>query len=280
MFLYRLAVCGFALIVVPTIVFANTISISPEYPIQGEPILITIHGTSTPSRIDVGGKRVGLFVWQGKQSSLYGIDLNKPAGTSTISVLFSDGQKTSKDFFVSLRKKEEVLLGIPVKLGGNSTSSATKLVSTLALENKSLLGLKTGTHAFWREPFRYPLASTTITDSYGYSRQTVGQVISHKGTDFRAKEGTAVLAVNRGVVRLVQTGRNYGKTIIIDHGLGVQSLYMHLSKIFVNTGELVSPGQVIGLSGQTGYAENPHLHLSIRIGEISIDPIRFFNLFK
>jgi len=57
-------------------------------------------------------------------------------------------------------------------------------------------------------------------------------------------------------------------------------MYMHLSESKVNAGELVLPGQVIGLSGQTGYAENPHLHVSVRIGGVSIDPIEFLKLFE
>jgi murein DD-endopeptidase MepM/ murein hydrolase activator NlpD len=55
---------------------------------------------------------------------------------------------------------------------------------------------------------------------------------------------------------------------------------MHLSRIKVNVGELVQQGQTIGLSGQTGYAESPHLHLTIRINGISIDPIKFFAMFQ
>ena len=58
------------------------------------------------------------------------------------------------------------------------------------------------------------------------------------------------------------------------------SFYMHLSKISVNQGELVLPGQLIGYAGQTGYAEQPHLHLTVRINNISIDPIKFLDLFK
>jgi murein DD-endopeptidase MepM/ murein hydrolase activator NlpD len=86
------------------------------------------------------------------------------------------------------------------------------------------------------------------------------------------------MAINRGVVRIVHTYRDYGKTIVVDHGLGVMSFYMHLSKIYVAPGELVLPGEVIGKSGHTGYAEQPHLHLTIRIGGISIDPVKFFAL--
>ena len=55
---------------------------------------------------------------------------------------------------------------------------------------------------------------------------------------------------------------------------------MHLSKIKVNVGELVEQGQIIGLSGSTGYATGPHLHLTIRINNISIDPMKFLELFK
>ena len=86
--------------------------------------------------------------------------------------------------------------------------------------------------------------------------------------------------MNRGVVRLVRNFRNYGKTVVVDHGLGLFAFYMHLSRIKVNEGELVRPGQVIGLSGQSGYAEKPHLHLTVRVDRISIDAMKFMALFN
>ena len=88
------------------------------------------------------------------------------------------------------------------------------------------------------------------------------------------------MAMNRGVVRIARTGISYGKTIVVDHGLGLQTFYLHLSKIKVNVGELVLPGQIIGLSGQTGYTDAPHLHLSIRLNGVSIDPMKFMEFFK
>ena len=86
--------------------------------------------------------------------------------------------------------------------------------------------------------------------------------------------------MNRGIVRLAKHFRDYGNTVIIDHGLGLMTFYMHLSKIQVNVGELVRQGHMIGLSGQTGYAAQPHLHLTVRINDVSIDPIKFMALFK
>jgi murein DD-endopeptidase MepM/ murein hydrolase activator NlpD len=269
-----------AFLLMPAGISAASISVVPENPIQGEPMKIQVVASSSVSSITFDGKKLGIFTYKNLPTVLYGIDLTKTPGDYEVTATLSSGEVLRKLVAVHPRVKIEAPLGIPEKLGGNTATSAKTLVSTLAQENQSLLGLRTGTHAFWTQKFQFPVANATVTDSYGYSRQTVGQSIAHKGTDFRAKEGTPVLAMNRGVVRLVQTGRNYGKTIIIDHGLGVQTLYMHLSKIYVNTGELVKPGQVIGLSGMTGYAESPHLHLSLRINEVSIDPMKFLELLK
>jgi murein DD-endopeptidase MepM/ murein hydrolase activator NlpD len=86
--------------------------------------------------------------------------------------------------------------------------------------------------------------------------------------------------MNRGVVRLSKKLNTYGNTVVVDHGLGLMTMYMHLSKREVVEGQLVLRGQEIGKSGQTGYAEMPHLHVSIRIAGISIDPMKFMDFFK
>jgi murein DD-endopeptidase MepM/ murein hydrolase activator NlpD len=91
--------------------------------------------------------------------------------------------------------------------------------------------------------------------------------------------GTPLYAMNSGTVRFTQNLRNYGNTIIIDHGLGLHTVYMHLSEIGVSLGQEVSKGQMIGRTGDTGYVIGPHLHLTIRINGISIDPERFMELF-
>lgn len=273
----------------PAQMFGETLKIIPKHPIQGEPITISVVATSTAQSarntqsaqtISFDGKELGIFTWKNQPTALYGIDLYKKPGTYKITARLGDGKILERGVVIGRRKKVELPLGIPQKLGGDTAVSAAKLVSTLAQENAGLLGLRTGTHAFWKENFRYPVANPVVTDAYGYQRQTVGYTIAHKGVDFRADEGTAVVSMNRGVVRVAREGRNYGKTIVIDHGLSLQTFYMHLSKINVNVGELVLPGQVIGMSGQTGYAEKPHLHLTIRINEVSVDPVKFMELFR
>ena len=256
-----------------------SLTVYPESIMQGEPAVVTIVGitsTSSVKKISFDGVPLGLFLNQNKVTALIGIDLNKKPGSYILSVEMSGGTKIENTVTVVKRERIQEPFSIPTKLGGNTVQSQKTLVSTLAAENASLAHITTGKKAFWKDTFVWPLESITVTDSYGYSRETGAYSIAHKGTDFRAAEGTKVLAINRGVVRIAKTYRNYGKTVVVDHGLGLMSFYMHLSKIKVATGQLVVPGQVVGSSGQTGYAEQPHLHLTIRINGTSIDPMKFF----
>ena len=257
--------------------------IFPAQVIQGEPLMAVIEGVkkiSEVEKISFDRQSVGVFMYQGKPTVLIGIDLRKKTGDYELSARFFGGKIINKIISVSAREKIEMPLGIPEKLGGNTKKSQASLIATITEENKSLANLRTGKKAFWTDKFIYPLSHITVTDVYGYSRKTGEYSIAHKGTDFRAKEGTPIMAMNRGVVRVARTYRNYGNVIVVDHGLGLMTFYLHLSKIKVNEGELVKRGQLIGLSGQTGYVLSPHLHLSVRISNNSIDPLKFMELFK
>ncbi len=263
----------------PLVRDARVVSVIPEHPIQGEPILVALLG-GQPERVSIASTSLPTFLFHGTPHALYGFDLRQKPGSYTILVRFPDGGIATQTITLYPRREEKVPLSIPQKLGGNTPQSQQHLVSTLAQENAALLGLRTSSKSFWTEAFGWPLSSITITDPYGYLRQTGAYTIAHRGTDFRAAKGEPVLAMNRGVVRMTREFRNYGKTVVIDHGLGVQTLYLHLSRIRVNVGELVAKGQLIGNSGDTGYAEHPHLHVSVRIRGISIDPVVFLSLFK
>jgi murein DD-endopeptidase MepM/ murein hydrolase activator NlpD len=256
------------------------IQVLPEKIVQGDPILISVGGTSTPTNITFDNKPLKTFLRNDRTTALIPIDLNKSPGTSTLRIAYGDGTSEIEKITIAKREKVVAPLGIPAKLGGNAPASVTKLVETLAEENRSFLNLPTATTTLWTKDFIYPIDNPVVTDQYGYTRQTGSQTISHKGTDFRAEEGTPVKAMSRGIIRIAKLYRNYGNTIVVDHGLGLQTFYMHLSKINVSVGDTVERGQIIGLSGQTGYAAFPHLHLSVRINNISVDPITFLSFFE
>lgn len=126
-----------------------------------------------------------------------------------------------------------------------------------------------------KAPFIYPLDSK-ITSAFGTKRIFNDTLKSyHSGTDFRAKKGEPVKAVADGKVVLVKNRFFAGNSIIIDHGQGVYSGYYHLSKFKVKKGEFVKRGQVIALAGATGRVTGPHLHLSMRVNAVQVDPIDF-----
>jgi murein DD-endopeptidase MepM/ murein hydrolase activator NlpD len=231
--------------------------------------------------VAVEDKQLPVGEYDGCPVALYGADLRLSPGTRTVSARLADGREATSSFVVRARPRVEAPLGIPQKLGGNTPAAAQKVVSTLALENTKLASIPkvTAPPKRWAEPFGFPVEVPFVTDSYGYVRDTVGQEITHKGTDFRASVGTPVFSPQDGVVSAVETYTIYGKTVVIDHGFGVESMLMHLSEPLVVKGEAVKAGQLVARAGSTGYAESPHLHLSIRIGGVSIDPEKFIGLF-
>lgn len=260
-----------------------TLTISPKTEVlQGEPVLIQISGVklSDINKLTFGTKKLDILTYKNKLSAFYGIDLNQKAGEYNIVLTLKNGSTTTEVLKVKERPKRDESMPIPETSGGNSPENQTRFVSKLVDEGALLNSVKTGLKAFWTKPFIYPIANPIVTDIYGYQRLTGLYTIPHKGTDFRAKEGTPVLSMNRGVVRMARRLETYGNTIIVDHGFGLMTFYMHLSKIRVNVGELVQQGQVIGLSGSTGYSTAPHLHITVRLNNVSIDPLKFLEFFK
>ena len=259
-----------------------TISVNPNTVLQGEPILIQISGTkiSEIKKLTFDNKKLNIFLYKNLPSALVGIDLNKKIGEYSTFVELKDGTFATSTIKVTEREKYETFLAVPEKLGGNSVSNQTKVVSTLAQENAILAVIKTFAGALWTKKFIYPVTNPIVTDVYGFSRTSGAAAITHKGADFKGVTGTKIMSINRGIVRVAKTFQVYGKTVVVDHGFGVMSFYLHLSKINVNAGELVQAGQVIGLAGATGFTTGPHLHFSVRINNVSIDPIKFLDLFK
>lgn len=95
----------------------------------------------------------------------------------------------------------------------------------------------------------------------------------HKGIDIAIPESTFVFSTAKGVVYEVSYNENYGNYVIINHSKGYKTLYAHLSKVFVNKGDSVKTGQIIGLSGKTGKTTGPHLHYEVYKDEKPLDPV-------
>ncbi len=129
-----------------------------------------------------------------------------------------------------------------------------------------------GTPRLWSEPFAVPRTSR-ITSGFGGGRTFNGAVTSrHMGTDYAGAVGSPVRAANRGVVRIVDSFHLGGNVIYIDHGEGLVTAYLHLSRHLVAAGDTVARGAVIGHVGATGRVTGPHLHFIVRYGTVTVDP--------
>jgi murein DD-endopeptidase MepM/ murein hydrolase activator NlpD len=125
---------------------------------------------------------------------------------------------------------------------------------------------------WWSESFAPPIESI-ITDEFGVRRTFNGRVQStHQGLDLRADTGTPVGAMNSGEVIVAREMFYEGGFVVIDHGQGWLSLYMHLSEINVREGDRLIKKQIIGLSGGTGRATAPHLHIGVRWQGVYVNP--------
>lgn len=121
----------------------------------------------------------------------------------------------------------------------------------------------------------WPVEAVHVTSSFGWRVDPVEGSATrlHRGTDFRGEVGDLVLSIARGRVTFVGHDPVLGTMVVVDHGLGITSLYGHLSDVLVWPGTSLERGAVVGLVGNTGRSAAPHLHLTIKIDEVAVDPM-------
>jgi murein DD-endopeptidase MepM/ murein hydrolase activator NlpD len=217
-----------------------------------------------------GGKQLRFF-WSGKESiALVGVDLQHPPGRLGLEVHSLSGKRFDGEIRVNPKRFPVERLTVPERF--------TKLDrKTLARVRKEAARLEqlwslASPEPLWDGAFVAP-ASGNPGSPFGLRRFFNGQPRSpHAGIDIRAPEGAPVVAANRGRVALAEELFFAGKTVVLDHGLGLYTVYVHLSQIAVRPGELVAKGSPIGRVGATGRATGPHLHFAVRVGEARVDP--------
>ena len=142
------------------------------------------------------------------------------------------------------------------------------------------LGRQTSPTFLWSQPFvRLPSKTEAFfADSRTYTYN--GQVVDHQthlGFDLAGLEHMPVQAANDGQVVMAQFFGIYGNAVLIDHGCGVQTLYGHMSRLLVKPGDRVKLGQQIGVSGATGLAGGDHLHFTVLLDGIPVNPTEWWD---
>ncbi len=130
----------------------------------------------------------------------------------------------------------------------------------------------------WDGVFIQPV-DTELSEFFGIRRIINDKKTSiHRGVDYKGAKGSPVRTINSGKVILKEELFYGGNTVIIDHGTGLFSVYMHLSGFNVSDGQYVSKGDIIGFVGDTGRATGPHLHMSVKLNGISVNPLSLMRL--
>jgi murein DD-endopeptidase MepM/ murein hydrolase activator NlpD len=220
------------------------------------------------------GRTVRLFKqesgdWQG----LMPVAVEDSAGTYPIEFLAADGS-TLGSVKLTIRKTifptQNVVLAPQVE----ALHSTIDERQTLTTFRDSVSDIK-----YWEDPLVAPLPGCVISP-FGVARLHNGKPTGeiHAGIDQRAAAGTAIRAVAAGVVKIVQPFNVLGGTVAIDHGQGLETMYLHMSKLNVELGAHVNKGDVIGYAGATGRANGPHLHWVIYVNGVPQNPQQWVTL--
>jgi murein DD-endopeptidase MepM/ murein hydrolase activator NlpD len=292
---YLYVVWGFIILLSTLAVFMlihkepASIYVSPENPKQGDTIFIRVK-TDAPEVVgrlenpfDTAQGGEGLVFYKkgtGEWISFLGIDADQKPGDYKIFVDTSKAEHLTKDIKIGLANFSSQKAAQAPVVSTNGTTQVKAVDNIVKKDSPSIkkfLSKFTPT-PYFTAPFSFPLNKIEkVGYSFGKFIEFAKNTLQHFGVDLKAPEKTDVYAVNDGKVVATLDLSNYGKTVIIDHGLDIFSLYLHLEEFKVSQGQMVMRGQEIGLSGETGYVTAPHLHFSIRVGASRVDPITFIN---
>jgi murein DD-endopeptidase MepM/ murein hydrolase activator NlpD len=224
-------------------------------------------------------------VWRGEGASktlhgMIGIDLEKPAGRYEYKIAWKDaaGQEKSCAAAVIVRTGKFPTEHLKVeKQFVQPDPEQQKRAEDDSKKMRAIYDTVTP-EPLWKGAFRMPLKEIATGGNFGRRRVLNGVARSpHAGVDFPAPAGTAVFAPQAGKVVLAEDLYYSGNTIVIDHGLGIYTLYAHLSQFVAHTGDCVGAGTEIGKVGATGRVTGPHLHWGLTIDHARVNALQIVN---
>jgi murein DD-endopeptidase MepM/ murein hydrolase activator NlpD len=263
----------------------DSIVITPAALQNGSPFLLTValHIKASVVTGTWQGHPIVLFpnadhrTW----SSLAGVDIETTPGHYPLAIEIDPNEPTHRSLHqevdVTEAPYEKAPLTVPDKFVEPNAAALKVIAADKIVKDKAFA--QSSPKPQWTSNFLPPLHVAPMTNSFGSQRIFNGKLASvHRGLDYHAKTGTPVSAINSGRVVLAKPLYFEGGCVVIDHGLGLMSVYMHLSKIEVKVGTKVRRGQLIALSGASGRATGPHLHLGVRWQGSYLDPAKLFKI--
>lgn len=265
--------CSLLVLLMSVHVSAN--SLPTQAAIPGGVVIVPLSvDTMVKPKVMYRDRQVAVVQYERKWVAIVGVPLSAKIGAQTLSIL--QNGKTSKTLFyiegkayptqhITIRDKRKVN---PNKLDMTRIKSESEDINAALSHwtDKSVLPL----------PFLWPIEGR-VSGLYGRRRVFNGQPRRpHSGMDIAAPTGTQVHAPAEGTIREVGNYFFNGKTIFIDHGQGLVTIFCHLDRTDVVSGQTVRQGEVIGTVGMSGRVTGPHLHLGVSLNDTRVEPRLFF----
>lgn len=273
-------VVGLLLLAAPGLAGADSLRVSfhPARLRVGEVGWMHVRGAPDAAGLTglVAGHPLTFFPHDGGHAALVPVDVETTAGAHPWSVTFrGDGAAEARtqsgtvtvlgrEFFVQRLTLPPAMVDLDPDTERRAVDESGRLRTLYRTISPERL---------WRGRFLRPIAGTEPGTGFGARRIINGKPrMPHSGIDYAAPRGTPVLAANAGRVALVAEFFFPGRLVVLDHGLGLYTLYFHLDTVGVEEGVLVERGQPIGTVGTTGRSTGPHLHFGAQVGSARIDP--------
>jgi murein DD-endopeptidase MepM/ murein hydrolase activator NlpD len=257
---------------------AQQCTVKPASIPLGQTVRLSCDAPAASARISEGptSRTVRLFKqetgdWQG----LMPIAVKDTPGTFPIEFLAADGS-TVASVNLTIRKTVFPTQNVSLAPQIEALHSTTDEMQTLTTFRDSVSDTK-----YWTDPLVAPLPGCVLSP-FGVARLHNGKPTGefHGGIDQRATAGTPIHAAAAGVVKIVQPFNVLGGTVALDHGQGLETMYLHMSKLNVALGDHVKKGDVIGYVGATGRANGPHLHWVVYVNGVPQNPQQWVTTLK
>ena len=208
--------------------------------------------------------------------ALLGVDFERPAGVFplTLGAQLESGERLACTASVSIQAGRFAVESL--RVARRFVQLSPKDYERVKREGQRLRELFAGVtpERLWQGRFRLPVDGAQAEGNFGRRRFLNGQRRSpHSGEDFPAPVGVPVYAAQRGRVVLAEDLFFSGKTVVLDHGLGLYTLYGHLESIAVRVGDTVEAGKPLGRVGASGRVTRAHLHWAVRLNEARVNPL-------
>lgn len=268
-----------------TALFATALALSsaPSAPVyhvwpsaarQGEIVLVTCAMEATAVQARWFGEYHPLHPLDGRWWALLPVPIDAPVGTRPLALRIVEATQQAREVILTVHLRP---LERPTQhLRMSREKSALYTAAEAATERRAIgAALRANLNPpHWPGPLRLPVEGRTST-GFGVRRLRNRQPAGwHRGLDLTAPAGTPVRAPAHGRVALVADDfKLHGRTIVLTHGGGLATLYLHLDRIEVARGDKVTAGQIIGRVGATGAATGPHLHWAAYLGGVPVNPL-------